>query len=47
MENNRLVGIVTGNDLFYRIMNPILGIGKPGSVFTSTIVEKWIRLQVS
>jgi len=30
MENNRLVGIVTGNDLFYRIMNPILGIGKPG-----------------
>jgi len=30
MEKNRLIGIVTGNDLFYRIMNPILGIGKQG-----------------
>ena len=30
IENNQLVGMVTTNDLFYRILNPILGIGKPG-----------------
>ncbi len=29
-EKNRLVGIVTTNDFVYRIMNPLLGIGKPG-----------------
>ncbi len=29
-NNNRLVGIVTTNDFVYRIMNPLLGIGKPG-----------------
>ena len=30
IEENKLVGIVTTNDLFYRILNPILGIGKAG-----------------
>jgi len=30
VENDRLVGIVTITDLFYKIVNPILGIGKPG-----------------
>ncbi|MFO8101414.1 MAG: CBS domain-containing protein [Dehalococcoidia bacterium] len=29
-SKNRLVGIVTTNDFVYRIMNPLLGIGKPG-----------------
>ena len=28
--DNRLVGIVTTNDFVYRIMNPLLGVGKPG-----------------
>jgi len=30
IERNNLIGIVTTNDLFYRILNPILGIGKAG-----------------
>jgi acetoin utilization protein AcuB len=30
IEKNKLIGIVTTNDLFYRILNPILGIGKGG-----------------
>ncbi|MFO8011444.1 MAG: CBS domain-containing protein [Dehalococcoidia bacterium] len=30
-DKNRLVGIVTTNDFVYRIMNPLLGIGKPGA----------------
>ncbi|MFA4837364.1 MAG: CBS domain-containing protein [Dehalococcoidia bacterium] len=30
MDNGHLVGIVTTNDFVYRIMNPILGLGKPG-----------------
>jgi len=29
-DKERLVGIVTTNDFVYRIMNPLLGIGKPG-----------------
>jgi acetoin utilization protein AcuB len=29
-ENNRLIGIATTDDFFYKILNPILGIGKPG-----------------
>lgn len=29
-EKQRLVGIVTTNDFVYRIMNPLLGLGKPG-----------------
>lgn len=30
VENERLVGIATTNDFFYKIVNPILGIGKRG-----------------
>ena len=30
VENGRLIGIVTTNDFFYRILNPILGIGETG-----------------
>lgn len=30
MEGNNLVGIVTTNDFFYKILNPQLGIGRPG-----------------
>jgi acetoin utilization protein AcuB len=31
MEGEQVVGICTTNDFFYRILNPILGIGLPGS----------------
>jgi acetoin utilization protein AcuB len=31
VEDGRVVGIVTTNDIFYKIINPILGLGKPGS----------------
>lgn len=31
VEDHRLVGIVTTNDFFYKVMNHILGIGVPGS----------------
>jgi acetoin utilization protein AcuB len=31
VDNGRLVGMATTNDFFYKILNPILGIGKPGS----------------
>lgn len=31
LEDNHVVGIVTTNDFFYRIINPVLGLGKPGS----------------
>ena len=31
MEDGRVVGIVTTNDFFYKIINPILGLGQPGS----------------
>jgi acetoin utilization protein AcuB len=31
VEDNKIVGIVTTNDFFYRIINPILGVGKPGT----------------
>jgi len=30
VEDGRIVGIVTTNDFFYRIINPILGVGVPG-----------------
>jgi len=30
VEDGHLVGIATTNDFFYKIVNPILGIGKPG-----------------
>ena len=31
VEDGVLVGIATTNDFFYKIVNPILGIGKPGA----------------
>ena len=31
VDDGRVVGIVTSNDLFYRIINPILGLGEPGT----------------
>ncbi|MBM4463002.1 MAG: CBS domain-containing protein [Chloroflexi bacterium] len=31
VEDGRLVGIATTNDFFYKIVNPILGVGKSGS----------------
>ena len=30
-ENNRVIGIATTNDIFVSILNPLLGIGMPGS----------------
>jgi len=30
VEDGKVVGIVTTNDLFYRIINPIMGVGVPG-----------------
>jgi len=30
VEDSKIVGILTTNDFFYRIINPILGVGKPG-----------------
>jgi len=29
-DSDKVVGIVTTNDFFYRIVNPILGVGEPG-----------------
>lgn len=29
-SGNKVVGIVTTNDFFYRIVNPVLGVGEPG-----------------
>ncbi len=37
VENNKLVGIATTNDFFYKILNPVLGIAKPG---TRIVVSK-------
>jgi hypothetical protein len=31
VEDSTLVGIVTTNDIFYKVVNPTLGIGEPGS----------------
>ncbi len=31
MEGKRVAGIATTNDFFYKVLNPILGIGMPGS----------------
>lgn len=31
LEDSKVVGIVTANDFFYKIVNPILGLGQPGS----------------
>ncbi len=31
LEKNKLVGIATTNDFFYKILNPVLGIGRKGT----------------
>ncbi len=31
VEDGRVVGITTTNDFFYKIVNPLLGLGQPGS----------------
>lgn len=31
LEGKRVVGIITGNDVFYKVVNPILGVGSKGS----------------
>ena len=31
VEDGKIVGIVTTNDIFYRVVNPTLGIGEPGT----------------
>jgi acetoin utilization protein AcuB len=31
LDNSHVVGIVTTNDFFYKIVNPILGLGTPGT----------------
>ena len=33
-ENKHLIGVVTTNDFFYKILNPVLGIGRPGTRLT-------------
>jgi len=30
VEDSKVIGIVTTNDFFYKILNPMLGIGRPG-----------------
>jgi len=30
LEDHNLIGIITTNDFFYKLLNPVLGIGKPG-----------------
>ena len=37
VADHKLVGIVTTNDFFYKILNPMLGIGRPG---TRVVVQK-------
>jgi acetoin utilization protein AcuB len=31
LENHKLIGIASTNDFFYKILNPMLGIGEPGT----------------
>jgi len=31
VEEGRVVGMITTNDIFYKIVNPILGLGEPGT----------------
>lgn len=39
LEDNRVVGIVTTNDFFYRIVNPLLGVAKFGQPLPGTRIE--------
>ena len=46
VQNDNVIGVCTTNDFFYRILNPILGIGVPGSrlvvrdCYTGSDIEK-------
>jgi acetoin utilization protein AcuB len=31
VDEGKMVGVVTTNDIFYRVVNPTLGIGEPGT----------------
>jgi acetoin utilization protein AcuB len=31
VDENKIIGVVTTNDIFYKVVNPTLGIGEPGS----------------
>jgi acetoin utilization protein AcuB len=31
VDENKIVGVVTTNDIFYKVVNPTLGIGEPGT----------------
>ena len=31
VEDGKIVGVVTTNDIFYKVVNPTLGIGESGS----------------
>jgi acetoin utilization protein AcuB len=39
LESSRVVGIVTTNDLFYKIVNPLLGVAKGGDLLPGIRVE--------
>jgi len=39
VEDGRMVGIVTTNDFFYRIVNPLLGVAKSGAQLPGTRIE--------
>jgi acetoin utilization protein AcuB len=39
LEDSRVVGIVTTNDFFYKIANPILGVAKGGAPLPGTRIE--------
>jgi len=39
LEDNRVVGIVTTNDFFYKFANPILGVAKGGALVPGTRIE--------
>ena len=42
LENHKLIGIATTNDFFYKILNPVLGIGKKG---TRLVVSKGTNIK--
>jgi acetoin utilization protein AcuB len=39
LEDSRVVGIVTTNDFFYKIVNPLLGVARLGTPLPGTRVE--------
>lgn len=45
VEGDALVGILTTNDVFYRVLNPLLGIGQTGTRITVYGAGDWEGLQ--